>query len=378
MGGLIPQEAYRFVYCLCIFVLVFFKTSGGCVLGPEPVKQSYNKALILGIFFIIFFGTRPTSGLWMADTSGYASVYNLTKNGIISSNIDWSEPHEIIWNIICSNMALAGFPVWAWFTVVAAIYILANIVGIKLILPEHAYLVFLFYTAFFLFYSGGINGIRNADAYSLVFLAMTLYYSPSFKKYIMMALLCLVACQIHTSVIITIYSFIISIFFIKKTNHAILIWIGAIVMSLVAGNYLAGFATGMIDDVRAAKYLQYGQNADMMAGFSHTGFRWDFLFFSALPIALGWYATVKRSITDKFYQVLLNTYIIANAVWIVFMYAAFSNRFAMLSWCIYPYVLCYPLLKFKLWNTSTQNQYMCMFLWIMLLFSGYMNRIFIL
>lgn len=375
MGEIIPQEAYRFFYFFIVLVLVFIKTNSGMALDPEPAKRSYNKALILGILFIIFFGTRPTSGLWMADTSGYASVYNLTKEGIILPNIDWSEPHEIIWSVICNTMALTGFPVWAWFTVVAAIYVLANIEGIKRIFPEHTYLIFLFYTTFFLFYSSGINGIRNADAYSLVFLAMSLYYVPSFKKYLMMALLCLVAYQIHTSVIVTILSFIISIFVVKKTNLAIAIWLGAIVMSLAAGNYLADFAAGMIDDGRASKYLKYGQNADMMAGFSHIGFRWDFLLFSILPIALGWYATVKRGIHDRFYQVLLNTYIIANAVWIVFMYAAFSNRFAMLSWCIYPYVLCYPLLKFKLWNTYKQNQYICVFLWIMLLFSGYMNRI---
>jgi len=373
MGEIIPQEAYRFVYFFIILVLVLSKTGNGKILSPESAKQSYSKALILGIFFIIFFGTRPILGLWMADTSGYASVYNLTQNGIISSNVDWSEPHEIIWSIICSNMALAGFPVWAWFTVIAAIYILANIEGVERIFPEHTYLVFLLYTSFFLFYSGGINGIRNADAYSLVFLAISLYYSPSKKKYFIMALLCLIAYQIHTSVIVTILSFIISIFFVKKTNWAITIWLGSIVMSLAAGNYLADYAAGLIDDGRAAKYLQYGQNDDMMDGFSHTGFRWDFLLFSVLPIALGWYTTVKRGITDKFYQVLLNTYIVANAVWIVFIYAAFSNRFAMLSWCIYPYVLCYPLLKFKLWNTCKQNQYMCVLLWIMLLFSGYMN-----
>jgi len=374
MGEIIPQEAYRFVYFFISLVLVFVKTDKERILSPEPVMQSYNKALILGIFFIIFFGTRPTSGLWMADTGGYAYVYNHTQSGIISPNIDWSAPHEIIWNVIYNNMALTGFPVWAWFTVVAAIYIIANIAGIKRIFPEHTYLVFLLYTAFFLFYSGGINGIRNADAYSLVFFAMSLYYSPSFKKYLMMALLCLVAYQIHTSVIVTILSFIISIFLVKKTNLAIAIWFGSIVMSLVAGNYLADYAAGLIDDGRAAKYLRYGQDADMMAtAFSHSGFRWDFLLFSILPIALGWYASVKRGIHDRFYQVLLNTYIIANAVWIVFMYAAFSNRFAMLSWCIYPYVLCYPLLKFKLWNTYKQNQYMCAFLWIMLLFSGYMN-----
>lgn len=371
MGEFIPQDFYRFAYFFVALLTVIFQTSSGNPLRRESENTSYLNALILGIFYIIFFGTRPYTGSWMADTSGYVGAYNLYRNTDFI-NLEIGD-HEMVWDWLCKFMSTAGFAPWVWLTVVAAIYILFNIWGAKLIFPKHVYLAFLFYSVFFLFYSGGINGIRNADAYSIVFYSIALFYRSKMRSYIIITILCLIAYQIHTSVIVTILSFVISVYLVKKTNHAIYIWLAAIVITLIAGNYLANFASGLIDDGRAEKYLRYANDSNMMKGFSHTGFRWDFLLFSSLPIALGWYATVKRGINDRFFQILLNTYIIANAVWIVFIYAAFSNRFAMLSWCIYPYVLLYPMVKFKLWDIATQNRYTSFLLWIMLLFSGYMN-----
>lgn len=375
-SSIIPGEAYKYIYAIITFVLLvaksLFAASDG-IIKPEDKKTTYNKALILGVFFIIFFGTRPNYGLAMADTSGYAAVYQIQQTYHESIHIDWENGKEVIWNMICDFMASAGFPVWAWFTVVAAIYIMFNLWGIKRIFPNHVYVVFLFYVAFFLFYTGGINGIRNADAYSIVFFALSLCTEPKVRNYVLVGALFFIAYQIHSSVIITIVAFIASRFFIKRTNLALLIWVGAIVITLVAGSSLAQFASTLTDDGRAAKYLEYANDTQMMReGFSHTGFRWDFLLFSALPIALGWYVTIKRRINNQFYQCLLNTYILANAIWIIFIYAAFSNRFAMLSWCIYPYVLCYPLMKFNLWTPRKQNQRTVLVLGCMFCFTLYM------
>lgn len=376
MESIIPGEAYKYIYAIIVFVLISIKSISPAqdgIIKPENKKTTYNKAFILGLFFIIFFGTRPNYGLAMADTGGYADVYLAQQIYHEPIHIDWRNGKEIIWNLVCDFMASVGFPVWAWFTVVATIYIMFNLWGIKRIFPNHVYIVFLFYITFFLFYSGGINGIRNADAYSIIFFALSLYTQPKIKNYILIGILFFIAYQIHSSVIITITAFIASLFFIKRTNLALLIWIGAIIISLVAGSSLAQFASTLTDDGRAAKYLEYANDAQMMKeGFSHTGFRWDFLLFSAFPIALGWYVTVKRGIKDLFYQCLLNTYILANAIWIIFIYAAFSNRFAMLSWCIYPYVLCYPLMKFNLWTPRKQNQRTVLVLGCMFCFTLYM------
>lgn len=379
MESIIPGEAYKYIYAIIVFVLISIKSISPApdgIIKPENKRTTYNKAFILGLFFIIFFGTRPNYGLAMADTSGYASVYQIQQTYHEHIHIDWKNGKEIIWNLICDFMASAGFPVWAWFTVVATIYIMFNLWGIKRIFPNHVYIVFLFYITFFLFYSGGINGIRNADAYSIIFFALSLYTQPKIRNYILIGILFFIAYQIHSSVIITITAFVVSLFLVKRTNLALCIWIGAIITSLTMGSSLAQFASTLTDDGRAAKYLEFANDVQMMrTGFSHTGFRWDFLLFSALPIVLGWYVTVKRGIKDQFYQCLLNTYILANAIWIIFIYAAFSNRFAMLSWCIYPYILSYPFCKIGLWPKKEQNNIAIILLWVMFIFTIYMTFI---
>lgn len=86
--------------------------------------------------------------------------------------------------------------------------------------------------------------------------------------------------------------------------------------------------------------------------FSHTGFRWDFLIFSAVPIWWGWHVTNRLKSKDRSYEIVLNTYILANSIWVMVSRAAFSNRFAMLSWFLYFLVMAYPLLKFELYKNQ--------------------------
>lgn len=92
-----------------------------------------------------------------------------------------------------------------------------------------------------------------------------------------------------------------------------------------------------------------------MDRFAYIGFRWDFLLYSAAPILLVWYLTIKHDFKDKMFNLIANTYILSNAFWIMVIRAAFSNRFASLSWFLYPLVLAYPLLRFKIWEDQDRK-----------------------
>lgn len=187
-----------------------------------------------------------------------------------------------------------------------------------------------------------------------------------------MALAIFVGYLFHSSVMILVVGVIGAITLVKTTKKALIVWFAAIIISLIFGNaladYISQFAT---NDDRAQRYLQYAQDSELMEGFSHIGFRWDFLLFSALPIGIGYYVTVVRGIKDRFYQFMLNSYILANALWVIFIYAAFNNRYATLSWCLYPYLLYYPFAKFRLDNVCKQNKCAVILLWMMLGFSAY-------
>ena len=96
--------------------------------------------------------------------------------------------------------------------------------------------------------------------------------------------------------------------------------------------------------------LTYLTNEQEEGVFSHSGFRWDFLIYSMMPILLGYYIVIRHGIRNKTYEMLLNTYTLSNAFWIMVIRANYSNRFAYLSWFMYPIVLAYPLLKVDVWG----------------------------
>ena len=77
-----------------------------------------------------------------------------------------------------------------------------------------------------------------------------------------------------------------------------------------------------------------------------TGFRIDFVIYSAMPILVGYWAVYKKKLQlSKIYTCLLNLYMVLNGTWMLCMYANFTNRIAYLSWFLYPIVLIYPYLN---------------------------------
>ncbi len=332
------------------------------------------------IFFIIFFGFRPYENDirgYMMDTEGYANYFKLMqtnpdayyRNTITDSGgLNWRT--DVFFDLIMQKMADWDFSVSAWFTVVAAIYILPLMFVIKRWFPNNYLLAFLFIITSFTFYSGAINGIRNADATSLFTLGITLVAIKKFDWKSILIGVFLIWCSyyFHHSIYILLAALIASYLVVKNTNFAISIWVIAIIISLFFGNALANVGVDLFDETgKAGKYLDRGDDSDVMSGFSQTGFRWDFLIYSAMPILFGWYVTIKKGIKDRTYQILLNTYILANAVWVVFIYAAYNNRFAALSWSLYPFVLLYPLVRYNIWGVK-QSSYTVLILLAQLIF----------
>ena len=76
------------------------------------------------------------------------------------------------------------------------------------------------------------------------------------------------------------------------------------------------------------------------------GFRIDFILYSAMPILVWWYAEFKKKMNlSPLCKDLFNLYLCLNGIWMLCMYANFTNRIAYLSWFLYPIVLIYPFLN---------------------------------
>ena len=157
-------------------------------------------------------------------------------------------------------------------------------------------------------------------------------------------------------------------YFVKNPKLMYATWFGAIALSLVFGEAIGNMMSLISYDERLAQNMQSGEDVAVEWGFElENRFRWDFLLYSAMPILLGWYAIFKRKVYNHTYLILLGTYIYANAFWVIMIRGLFSNRFAYLSWFIYPIVLAYPLLNLPVFKKNHSKKTA----WILLAHFGF-------
>ena len=336
---------YYPVYIYSLLFLTIGYTVSISKYGTSFIQRNTNQPLVLiYIFlFVLLVGLRPISGYYFGDTSNYAQSYNLFVNGILLYNPDSSE-WLFEWLMYqCSQV----MNVHSFFLLIEILYVIPVLWACKKLVSNHALLMFLVCMGAFSFFTYGTNGIRNGMACSLIIAALTCVHGNLFQK-IIGGVLAFLAFNIHRSTALPIVC-ILTTFLVKDTRLIIGWWITSIFLSLVAGGTIEAFFTGLGFDDRLSSYAT-DDSADAM--FSSTGFRWDFLLYSAMPILLGYYVVIKRKIWDKNYLLLLHTYILCNSFWVMMIRASYSNRFAYLSWFLYALVLIYPCLKLPIWRNQ--------------------------
>lgn len=299
-----------------------------------------------GIYFIsittillttVYIGTRPT---WAyCDTVLYTLMFNLVQSGTWSAlPTDASEPLWSFIEYICIDFTDAS----GWLFVVASFYVLCMSIATYRWLPRHFLIAIIFLFTAFSFWGYATNGIRNGMATSIAMLGLS-FFCRTRKEMIIGYGLLILATMTHKSIMLTIATATAALF-LRNTKVNITFWLFCIVLSLIFPEYFKSLFSSLVDDGRMAGYLNMEVSEDW---FSKVGFRWDFILYSALPIYIGWFVISTQKITDKTYSFLLHVYIFSNAFWVLINSTAFSNRFAYLSWFLYPIVLVYPFCKFK-------------------------------
>ncbi|MDR0605615.1 MAG: EpsG family protein [Bacteroidales bacterium] len=343
MFDFIPLEYYTSVYfnfLLLVVTGIFINSRNSS--GFNANNSNSVIALLLFVFIVLYIGLRPISGRFFGDMSTYATEFKLFQSGDRVVNMSSGDVLFSTYVNYCSSI----MNVHTWFLLDAFIYIGCLYLACKKIFPEYILIAFLMCVTAFSFWGYGVNGIRNGIATSLIILAFSFVLQR--KKIVISILLCLLAIGLHKSVTFPVLAGITAYFY-KNTRSYLYLWVACIALSLMFGGFWESFFSnlGLTDDERFSAYLMSTEYAD---SFSSTGFRWDFLLYSMVPIVMGVYVVLIREQKDRLYLLLLNTYIISNAFWILVIRASFSNRFAYLSWFLYPIVLIYPLLKFELWD----------------------------
>ena len=310
--------------------------------------------LSLCLILTFWIGLRPVSGAF-GDTVNYALEYaNLDPHHF---SVDWGG--EWIWSWLMNGCKAAGLSINVVFLIVAAGYILSALFAVRRLMPSDPMLGIVFLLCSLMFFSFGVNGLRNGLACHLVLLGASLLFDD---KWLPGILICLMAFGIHRSVLLPLAAIFVGLFMMRNVRYAIIFWVASIFISLAVGNVIADFFSSLGFDSRMTQYI----TIDDMSEFSREGFRWDFLLYSAAPIVMAWYVCIRKECSDNWYNVLCVTYLLCNAFWVMVIRSAFSNRFAYLSWFLYPIIIAYPLVNRNI--RVDQDRFTG---WILLAYAGF-------
>lgn len=284
------------------------------------------------LFFVIFFvGFRPVHNVF-ADMVGYNFSY------LQKMDSEWqlilTDSESPVFDNLFNISASLGIPATFFFLSVALVYFLCMFLACKKIFPTHYELAFLVCLTAFSTFSYGTNGIRAGAAGSIFLLALA--YKD---KLWLTILLSLISWGFHHSMSIVLLAYI-TVRYCKKTEWFFYVWLIALLMSALHISSLQVLFAEYTNKKGASYLLPQGDGAFL------TGFRPDFIFYSAVPVIIGFWFVYKKKIVNEEYTLWLRMYLLTNSLWMFCMYASFSNRIAYLSWFLYPIVLIYPYIAF--------------------------------
>lgn len=333
---MIPASLYSAIYLTFITILtllvcfIYQKHNG---LKEYKHNQTNVVCVFLAIVLVLFIGFRPVSGYYFVDMANYASYYTFLLEGSPFS-FDTSVDNILFDNIFAWwGSKYLGYT--SFFVFIATVYFGASYLGIRKLFPNHQLAAYLVFLAAFSTFSYATNGIKAGAATSLFILAMG--YRENFKICIPLVLL---SWGFHHSMVMVVAAFILTLF-VKNPKVYFSMWVFCF---LIAAAHITTFAqlfSGFTTE-HGAEYLLGDGSDDGTRG----GFRIDFILYSLVPVVVGWYAIYKKKLKiSSLYKSLFNLYLCLNAIWMLCMYAEFTNRIAYLSWFLYPIVLVYPFLQ---------------------------------
>lgn len=335
---MIPVEHYSTVY---YFTLSFAVLLMALTLLRHSLLKSYHSSTndwysaIILLICVLFIGLRDPWGSWiyLGDTGAYTRTFeNITSEKLLDSR-DYG--FDLFMYLSAQVMSIQ----WFYF-LCALIYVGLPYLAFRKWFGSRAWMALMVYVTAMSFWAFGVNGLRNGLA------AAFFIYGISFiRQPLKLTIWLVIAIGFHKSMLLPIGAFVLTRF-IKNTTLLIRVWLLAILVAFFFGNSLETAISSFFDIIGLSDKRTDNLFVDELEGqATDRSFRLDFILYSSVALFLGYYYTVKRKFNDAFYTRLLNTYLIANTVWILMMYATFTNRTAYLSWFMMPLVLIYPLLK---------------------------------
>ncbi len=330
---MLEAALYQTVYLLIVTILTYiicqkYSTAWYNCEENAPALSQPLYAGLLTIFMTWFIGLRPRSWIF-TDMGNYYQEYKVFLLG---------KPFKFTWNT--ENFLFDNLFAWLgsvrvdiiyFFLLIAAIYFGLIYLACRKLFPNDTFLSFVVYLGALSTFSYGTNGIKAGAAASIFLVALA--YKDNLKMCIP---LLLVSLGFHHSMTAPIVAFVIALFY-RKSKYYLYGWLFCLLLAAAHVTFFMEFFSGFTDE-HGAGYLRNVKNGAV------SGFRPDFILYSAIPIFLGYYYIWKEKIQSETYNFLWCVYTLTNCVFLLCTYGTFINRIAYLSWLMLPFILLYPVL----------------------------------
>lgn len=332
---MISGAYYETVYLVILTLITLFQsnrylTANSKLLDCRP-QDGLIAPLLLILFLTFWIGLRP-NWFGFTDSRNYIRVIEYLEGSPFEFRFETDNilfDNLLTW-FACNNLGWSNF-----FLVIASIYFGGILVACRKMFPRDTMYAVLIYLAAFSTFSYATNGIKAGAAASLFLVALA-YRNKRWISYLFVAL----SYGFHHSMLVPIVAYVL-VSLIKNPKYYLLVWCGALLMSALHITFFQVLFAGLADE-QGAGYLAFDQNDETLY---LTGFRFDFIIYSAMPVILGYYLIFKKRLQSESYNFIYNLYVLVNSVWLLCMYASYTNRIAYLSWLLLPIVLIYPFLN---------------------------------
>ncbi len=326
MSGDLYYPLYLTVVVLMTLQQCVYYSQTKCQSIEMRSKTSQTPSFVFAVLVALFIGLRPQHSVFI-DMNNYIGYFYHMQGGRFHFDI-YAE--NFIFDNLFEWMA-TNMSHWAsFFLVIATIYFLGMWLCCQKLFPHDTMIAFLTCLGAFSTFSYGTNGVKAGAAASLFLIALA--NCNNWKLFIPLLALTL---GFHHSMTLPLAAFGIAWFY-RNTRAYFYAWLASLLIAALHITFFQNFFAGFTDD-RGAAYLTATD-----WGLSYIGFRLDFVLYSSMPVLVGYWALYKKQVKSRIYNFLLSVYLITNSVWMLCMYANFTNRIAYLSWSMYPIVLIYP------------------------------------
>ena len=274
--------------------------------------------LLIGIFVIFAYaitvGLRDSSV--GSDSVNYRSSFESSVGGGFESGF----------NLIIIFLKYFSDSYHFFFAIIAILTgLLFFLAGKTLFTSRYVLLFTIFLITFPFFYSITSNVVRQGLAIGIILFSYSITSQIKTKINYKLLILILFTGYIHLPTAAIMLPLVVNF----KMKKIIFIWISLMMLSLLS-NYYAPLLSSLISG-RFIAYLTNGAFTQYV-----TGFRWQFVMFSAMPFLL--LLLTKHNDMSESYRKIYEGYFLINGISLLLNFLPYFDRFLLPSWMMMPFI----------------------------------------